>query len=297
MIRRVGWITAALLTMAYLSGCCFLTPGEKVAEVARRLSAGPVVRETRQVSLDGADQVRVTLAFGGGDLDIRAGSEDLLSGEFTYNLEELAPEIVYNVEGATGELLIQHQQDSIRWERIVSEVRNEWVLYLTESVPLDLNVDVGASTGELDLGGLRITNLNLTAGAADLIVRFDRPNPERLKTVRIHSGAARLALIQLGNAQLEDLVFDGGLGMYTFDFRGSWQHSATVQITTGAGQVILRLPKDIGVRVCPGDLRNADYGGLEEQDECYINDLYKRSDTQLDISLDIGLGNLVLRQE
>ena len=297
MIRRAVWIVAALLTMAYLSGCCFYTPGEKIAEVARRLNAGPVARETRQVSLDGADQVRVTLAFGGGILDIRAGSEDLLSGEFTYNLEELAPEITYSVEGTTGELLIQHRQDSIRWERIVSAVRNEWDIRLTESVPLDLNVDVGASSGELDLGGLRITSLNLTAGTADLIVRFDRPNPERLKTVRIQTGAARLELIQLGNAQLEDLVFDGGLGMYTFDFRGSWKHSAKVQVTTGAGQVVLRVPRDIGVRVCPGDLRNADYGGLEEQDECYVNDLFNQSDTRLDISLDIGLGRLVLRQE
>jgi hypothetical protein len=44
-------------------------------------------------------------------------------------------------------------------------------------------------------------------------------------------------------------------------------------------------------------LRNADYGGMKEQDDCYVNDLFGESDTQLDISLDIGLGHLVLRQE
>jgi hypothetical protein len=115
--------------------------------------------------------------------------------------------------------------------------------------------------------------------------------------VDIHTGAARLDLVQLGNARFEELAFDGGLGVYRFDFRGDWQHSAEVQITSGAGQVVLRLPRDIGVRVCPGDLRNADYGGMKEQDDCYVNDLFGESDTQLDISLDIGLGHLVLRQE
>jgi hypothetical protein len=56
------------------------------------------------------------------------------------------------------------------------------------------------------------------------------------------------------------------------------------------------VPEEIGVRVCPGDLRGGDYGGLSEADGCYVNPLYQRSDIQLDVDIDLGLGSLTVRQ-
>ncbi|MFX1355539.1 MAG: toast rack family protein [Promethearchaeota archaeon] len=263
------------------------------------MNIGPVQRETHQVRLEGADRVEVTVQFGGGNLDIESGSDALLSGEFAYNVPDLKPEIVYNIHGINGvrgELLIRHKEQTIRWDRSIIELHNEWQLRLTEDVPLDLNADVGASTGELKLGGLRLASLNLTAGAADMRVQFDRPNAERLKSLSVRSGAARLDLLDLGNANLDELTFDGGLGTYTFDFRGEWQRSARAHIKAGASRVLLRIPREIGVRVCPGDLRSGDYDGLREQGDCYVNSLYNQSDIQLDISLDLGLGRLTVKQ-
>jgi hypothetical protein len=129
-----------------------------------------------------------------------------------------------------------------------------------------------------------------------MTVRFDEPNPERLRNLNIHSGAARLDFFELGNANLDELKFDGGLGTYTFDFGGEWQRSARAHIQAGASRILLRVPRDIGVRVCPGDLRNGDYGGLKEQEDCYVNSLYNQSEVQLDIKLDLGLGRLTIKQ-
>jgi hypothetical protein len=159
-----------------------------------------------------------------------------------------------------------------------------------------MNLDVGASSGRVKLGGLPISNLDITTGAADMKIGFDDLNPERLTTLTVLSGAAKLELQKLGNANLDELTFDGGLGTYTFDFRGEWQRSANVRIQAGASQVDLRIPQDIGVRVCPGDLGRGRYGGLEAQDGCYINRLYGESDITLDISLDLGLGKLNVKQ-
>jgi hypothetical protein len=33
-----------------------------------------------------------------------------------------------------------------------------------------------------------------------------------------------------------------------------------------------------------------------EADECYVNELYDRSDIQLDVDVDLGLGELTVRQ-
>jgi hypothetical protein len=179
---------------------------------------------------------------------------------------------------------------------LTTELRNEWHLELGNSVPLDMDLDVGASSGTVSLGGLPISSLNMAMGAADMTVDFDAPNPEHLTRLQVLSGAARLELRELGNANLDELTFDGGLGTYTFDFRGEWQHSANVRIQAGSSQVDLRVPQDIGVRVCPGDFDRGRYGGLEIREGCYVNRLYDESDITLDISLDLGLGKLNVRQ-
>jgi hypothetical protein len=136
----------------------------------------------------------------------------------------------------------------------------------------------------------------LTTGAADLEVSFAEPNPERLESLHVLSGAARLDLIGLGNANVDRVTFDGGLGQYTFDLTGAWQRSADIRIQAGASQIDLRVPRDVGVRVCPGDLRQAHMDGLEKKDECYVNALYDGSAIALDISLDLGLGKLDVKQ-
>jgi hypothetical protein len=280
-----------------LSGCCCCFPAAvQNSRVTRNIQTGPVQQASRQVQLDGAERVKVGVQFGGGELEIKAGGEPLLDGEFIYNMPDLEPEIVYDVRDRQGELLVRHKENRIEWDRSITEMRNEWRLRLTQDVPLSLDIDVGASTGRLELGGLRIVDLDLAAGAADVQVRFGEPNPERLDSLSVHTGAARLDLLKLGNANLDQFSFDGGLGAYTFDFGGAWQRSAQARIQAGASQIVLRVPEDTGVRVCPGDLRGGDYDGLLEADECYVNELYDRSDIQLDVDVDLGLGELTVRQ-
>jgi hypothetical protein len=302
MMKKVMWGVAFILLILSLTGCCCCWPSEELASsrIARNISAGSVQRETRQVQVGDAEQVETTIRFGGGDLDIEPldseGDAPLLQASFVYNVDGLSPVIDYGVRDGQGELQIRHKAEAVRLDRLTTEMRNEWELALCDCVPLSLNLDVGAASGRFELGGLRIRRLDLTTGAADLEVSFDQPNPERLESMHVLSGAARLDLIELGNANLDELRFDGGLGTYTFDLAGTWQRSAEVHIQAGASQVVLRVPRDIGVRVCPGDLRRGRYDGLKEADGCYVNSLYGQSDITLDVSLDLGLGRLDVKQ-
>jgi hypothetical protein len=301
-MKRVMWGLAFLVLALSLSGCCCCWPSGQLAssKVVRDLSAGPVERETQQIELGDAEQVQATIRFGGGDLDIEAldveGDACLLQAQFVYNVDGLKPVIDYDVQGGQGKLEIRHKAETAVWDRLTVNMRNEWKLAFCNRVPLSLYMDVGAATGRFKLGSLSLQRLDLTTGAADLRVSFDQPNPERMSGMHVHSGAAKLDLIGLGNANLDELTFDGGLGTYTFDLTGEWQRSADVRIQAGASQVSLRVPRDIGVRVCPGDLRRGHYGGLQEQDGCYTNALYGESEITLDVSLDLGLGQLDVRQ-
>jgi hypothetical protein len=296
-MKRVAWFVLSIVVAFVLTGCCcFCLPGKDTSRrVTERILTSPAERQTRQVDVEGAENVDVTVVFGGGTLDVSAGGEALVDAEFVYNLDDLEPLVEYTTQDTRGELLIRQKVDDIHWDPS-TEIRNEWQLRFNDRLPLDMDLEVGASQGTLSLGGLHLTHLKLDAGAADISVRFDEPNQGRLESMEVRSGAARLEFLGLGNASPDELWFDGGLGTYTFDFRGDWQRSSTAHIQAGASQVSLRVPRDIGVRVCPGDLRRGEYGGLKQDGDCYVNDLYGQASVNLDIDLDLGLGQLQVRQ-
>jgi len=291
MIRRLWSLLVVLVALA-LTGCCFVCPVEEEASqrLLNRISAGPAQRQTYEVGLEGAEHVRVDV-----QLDVLPGSTALLDAEFVYNLDGLEPQVEYDVLDGRGELVVRQDLDRVVW-RPSAELRNEWQLRFTDQVPLEMAFAVGASRGTMELGGLRLTDLRLESGAADLTVRFSAANPEPMQSLVVRSGAARLNLLELGNAGAESMHFDGGLGTYTFDFQGVWERSMTAHILAGASQVVLRVPRDIGVQVCPGDLRRGDYGGLNQSGSCYINEQYDEADIHLDIELDLGLGELRIEQ-
>jgi hypothetical protein len=298
--RMAKRLTAFVIMVAALAlaGCCYVSPieGEASQRLLNRIGTGPAQHQSYQVDPEGAEQVQVDLQFGGGEIEVLPGSsEALLDAEFVYNLDAFEPEVSYQVQEGRGELTIRQDPTRIAWQP-AAQIRNEWRLELGNGVPLAMACAVGASHGTIELGGLRLAQLELDSGAADLTVQFSAANPEQMQSFVVRSGAARLKLLGLGNAGAETLHFDGGLGTYVFDFQGAWQRPMKADILAGASQVELRIPRDIGVQVCPGDLRSGDYGGLQESGSCYVNERYGEADIRLDVNLDVGLGELQIRQ-
>lgn len=295
---KTWWSPLLIPLLVVLTGCCCVVcPVEE--EVSRRLvnriSAGPAQQQTYRVELEGAERAHVDVQFGGGTLEVLPGGTALLDAEFTFNVDGLEPEVDYGVRDGLGELILRQDLGTVVWQPSV-ELRNEWRLLLTDQIPLEMDLTVGASRGTLELGGLRLNDLRLESGAAELTVRFSAANPEPMESLIIRSGAARLDLVGLGNAGAENMHFDGGLGAYTFDFQGEWSRPMTAHIVAGASQVVLRLPRDIGVQVCPGDLPRGDLSGLRQSGSCYINEQYEEAGVHLEIQLELGLGELRIDQ-
>ena len=86
------------------------------------------------------------------------GAEKLLEADFTYNVARLKPEVKYT----DGTLVVrQPEVKGLPDLRDVSNFRNEWSLRLYDKVPMDLNVDVGAGSSDLQLAGLSLTGLDV----------------------------------------------------------------------------------------------------------------------------------------
>jgi hypothetical protein len=98
--------------------------------------------------------------------------------------------------GYTGGTLFvrQPEVDGLTSLRNITDFRNEWNLRLDDQVPMDLSVDAGAGSGDLQLAGLSLTGLDISLGAGDYTIDLSGSWPRDLD-VTIDAGATDIRLL------------------------------------------------------------------------------------------------------
>lgn len=235
--------------------------------------------------------VEVEISFGAGDLTLSAGSGDLLlNADIETPEDEPRPEIHYRVQDGVGKLRLKTEKSKHHWPR-----RSRWDLRFGDKVPLTFEINLGASESTLDFSGLRVRSLEINTGASSTKILFDRPNPEVLEKLEINVGAAKLRARGLGNANFKRLTFEGGVGIYTLDFRGKLGHEATVDISMGLAQLTLLIPEDVGAKIekeTPLTAFSAD--GFEKEGGVYVNESFGSTEATLIITVESGLGSITV---
>ena len=263
---------------------------------AVQTQVGEIHKESVSVPLDGATAADVNVAFGAGELRLRPGVEEgLLEANFTYNIDKLKPVVNKDRRGDRLAVSLRLKPEGLSFN-FGDKTRNEWDIRLSDRVPLSLNLDLGAAKGDLDLGGLRLTDARIKVGAAEAEIEWNKPNPELLDLLDVDTGASNLKMRKLGNAHFDQMNFVGGAGNFDLDFSGDWQESARVSIDAGLSNLTLILPRDVGVKVDTGDraLASVNADGFRRQGTAWVNDAYGQSRLELIITANIGLGNLTL---
>jgi outer membrane murein-binding lipoprotein Lpp len=171
-------ITLVLFVALLLAGC------------GSEARVGALQTESQSVELGNAESVRVEIAMGAGNLQVTGGAEKLLEADFNYNVAALKPEVSYT----DGTLVVrQPEVSSLPDLRDITDFRNEWDLRLYDEVPMDLSVDVGGGTSDLQLAGLSLTKLDITLGAGTYTVDLSGDWARDLD-VTIDAGAADVVL-------------------------------------------------------------------------------------------------------
>ena len=274
----------ALMTMA----CRFLA-----MVPSKEYKVGPTVTDEINVPLlaDPGATARVELAFGAGELILRPGAEgSLVKGKATYNVAEFKPNVT--LEGNQARI-IQGNGQIEGFPKIGDNYRNTWDLQLGVA-PLDLSIKAGAYQGRIELGGLSLEGLHVTDGAADVELSFSEPNRVEMESLRYDSGASKVTLSGLANANFTSMEFKGGAGDYTFNFSGELQHDATVSIESGLSNTTIIVPEGVSARLSiDGGLTNVDIGG---QWQASGGDYVLSGDgPTLTFIVKMGAGNLGLR--
>jgi len=172
-----------------------------------------------------------------------------MEADFYQGASWSAPAVDYSVDGGVGSLSISQQSAS----QIVTNSDNTWKLKVSDEVPLELKVDVGAGRSEMNLSKVDLTRLEVNIGA----------------------------------------------GQVSVDLTGERGKDLQAEIHGGVGEAIVRLPKNVGVlATVHGGLGSVDVRGLrEEEDGRYVNAAYGKSPSTLRLTVEGGIGHILLEQE
>jgi hypothetical protein len=164
---------------------------------------------------------------------------------------------------------------------------------LSPRVDLDLDVTLGATDADMELGGLRVADWSLRAGASQAVVRFSQPNGVRCRHGALTAGAAELTVFGLGNSRCDRIEFEGGMGRVLLDFGGVWTGNTAVRVKMAVGELTLRLPRRVGVRLMMDKfLAHFDPAGLVLRDGGFESPGYEEADRTIDIAVTTAVGGV-----
>ena len=144
---------------------------------------------------------------------------------------------------------------------------------LSDKVPMDLVLELGAIKGDLQLGGLRLTDFLLKGGAADITVHFDKKNPERLRHMQFEIGAADVKIVHAANSGVEKMTASIGIGALDVDLTDPLTHDVDIAATVAMGNFTLRVGSDVGIYVDEKTLlADFDKSGLVKKGDGYYSE-------------------------
>jgi len=228
---------------AVLAGACGMQPGGTQQEV------GKMQEESKSVDLKNAQAVRAQLKMGAGELHITGGADQLMDGDFSYNVSEWKPKVSYDVSGGEGELLMK--QGSANNGSLDGKARNEWDISFNEEVPTDLVVKMGAGESDLDLDSLTLKGLDLKMGAGKSTVDLTGDYAQGFDA-SIQGGVGEATVLVPSEVGVR-VKAEGGLGKinaegfqregeaYVNDAYGDSDVTLDVDVRGGVGQINLEV--------------------------------------------------------
>ena len=216
---------------------------------------------------EGARSAEVRLVTHG-DLSVRGGSCSLVQARARYDAKRANTQTGYSIDDSG--------QASVEVEMTGKAPRGaDMDLEVCLSTELPVSVDATSTVGDIgmDLSGVQVCGLGVTAGIGELEVDF---------------GDASVA-----QASIE---VEAGTGDVTVDAkRSTWTGTNELQIEAGTGDVTVYLPRGVGLRVeAKSGIGHIDVRGLDRDGDEYANSLASSSDDVLEVVIEVGTGDVTV---
>lgn len=265
------------------------------------LSAGAAQAQTMRPfttfrQMHGETRLNARLDYAAGSLQVAPGKQnELYRMDLSYDEDRFVP--VSDYDAAHGAVVLGLNSAGNAGLRVSSRNQLQQVasVALSPKVDLSLELNLGAADAQVELGGLRVSNLDLSTGASKTAVGFSRPNATRCHRASFSAGAAEFSVTGLGNSRCDEIEFEGGVGSVTLDFGGTWTSSSRVKVTMAMGALTLRLPRKVGVRLAMDKfLSSFEPTGLVRQGDAFVSQDYDKASRRLDLDITSAVGDVTI---
>jgi len=207
-------------------------------------SAGGSQSQSLNIDYPNADVVTINLNTTDGQVTVNPADTSGVHGTVTTNIG------AWQATNTTSGGSISITQGSSGAD-VIPNAQNSWDLQIGKGKALILNHTNTAANTTLHLGGLMLTQMNVTATSGDYTLRYDTPNPASdggTSSLQLTNGTVDAA--GLVNSHLSSLAITtrGGNVALGFD-GGTLTQNMSVSINTQDGDVLLKIPTGIAAQV------------------------------------------------
>jgi hypothetical protein len=227
--------------------------------------------------LTGVAPVGVEVGFAAGKVTLGPISGPLLY-QMRMRYNEQSTDAVHEFDADTRRLELGIRSANIGIRQITkmrhSHEEGEASLHvgLTEAVPLDLKLRLGAGQARLELGGLRLRTLVVNAGAAEADIAF-------------------------GSANRETIEINGGAGSVELDFGDSVPEDVSIVSNLALGELQISLPRDVGITVrSKQTLSDFDAPGMTKVGNAWFSENWTNASRKVTINTQAFLGTFRLER-
>ncbi len=228
----------------------------------------------KAIPLKGAKELITEVEFPVGNLRVKTSDAKTIKSIFQYRTPEWEPHIDYRKENgkayvrmsAEGDVDVDVRSDDK--DSYDEEDQSNWGLIFPRGIAHDLDVEMLAGKGMLDLSGskMKAFEFSMTAGEVK---------------------------INLRNTSVPQLEFKALAGEATLDFSGEWKNDLYADIMGGFGSITIKLPSDAGVEMeVTGILGDIDLPRMRKQGGRYINEYFDKTSHNLHLDVSGGIGEV-----
>ncbi|MEN8241902.1 MAG: DUF5668 domain-containing protein [Chloroflexota bacterium] len=292
--QRVSWLGSLLSLGLGLAVVAFflLAPG-----YIEPFSSADMITESFADPLAGAESARVSLDFDSGTLKVfpLTDSNNLVEVDVTHDQD-----LTFNASGSARRNISLNLDNELSIgfigffedQQIVGEVG------LHPGLPIELSVDVGGGSAELDLTGLDMTDLQVSSGSGSIKLTY----PESSLPVDLSAGSGSINVQTSAGSELE-LEAEVGSGRIRVEIAEGVY--GEVELQSGSGGITVYLPEGTAVRVdgttgsgsvrVPGDfVRVSGSDRISGDSGAWESPGFDDADQQLVIEFSIGSGSFKL---
>jgi hypothetical protein len=216
-------------------------------------SSGELVESDVIVPREGAKALAARFSMGAGELEIRGGDCELAQAKMRYDSASSVPRIDYAIDeqGFATLLVREHGGQSGRQSGGQSGRQSgraaRWTVCLTNGLPLELEIDLGAGDSRVELDRVQLRTLDINVGAGNVAVDL-RNSILAGSKVAIDGGTGNVHLSVPSTVGVR-VAADKGVGglsadglheegkVLVNDLWGKSDRAVDVQIDVGVGQI------------------------------------------------------------